>query len=193
MIAYKGFDADLQARWGSGTYRYEAGKTYKEDRSKCASSGFHCAENPIDCLKWYPLGAGNRYFLVEASGSLDETTGDSKIACTQITLLKISIHTAFAGCDSKSHQFFLTNLDTLISYSTHSLQQINPSSHILLFFLLFLLLISVRMSWGFYVRLGFARWYAFGVAFFVSRRFPELLFVSSSSSGFGSIFENAGC
>ncbi|RHR51947.1 hypothetical protein DWX10_16140 [Clostridium sp. AF18-27] len=88
MIAYKGFDADLQARWGSGTYRYEAGKTYKEDRSKCASSGFHCAENPIDCLKWYPLGAGNRYFLVEASGSLDETTGDSKIACTQITLLK---------------------------------------------------------------------------------------------------------
>ena len=105
----------------------------------------------------------------------------------------ISIHTAFAGCDSKSHQFFLTNLDTLISYSTHSLQQINPSSHILLFFLLFLLLISVRMSWGFYVRLGFARWYAFGVAFFVCRRFPELLFVSSSSSGFGSIFENAGC
>ena len=105
----------------------------------------------------------------------------------------ISIHTAFAGCDSKSHQFFLTNLDTLISYSTHSLQQINPSSHFLLFFRLFLLLISVRMSWGFYVRLGFARWYAFGVAFFVSRRFPELLFVSSSSSGFGSIFENAGC
>lgn len=109
------------------------------------------------------------------------------------TMVDISIHTAFAGCDSKSHQFFLTNLDTLISYSTHSLQQINPSSHFLLFFRLFLLLISVRMSWGFYVRLGFARWYAFGVAFFVSRRFPELLFVSSSSSGFGSIFENAGC
>lgn len=118
---------------------------------------------------------------------------DDELDNRQAFIKDISIHTAFAGCDSKSHQFFLTNLDTLISYSTHSLQQINPSSHFLLFFRLFLLLISVRMSWGFYVRLGFARWYAFGVAFFVSRRFPELLFVSSSSSGFGSIFENAGC
>lgn len=88
MIAYKGFDAELKARWGSGTFQYEAGRTYEEERSKCASGGFHCAENPTDCLKWYPLGAGNRYFLVEAAGSLDETTGDSKIACTQITLLK---------------------------------------------------------------------------------------------------------
>lgn len=88
MIAYKGFDADLQARWGSGTFQYEVGKTYEEERSKCASGGFHCAENPVDCLKWYPLGADNRYFLVEASGSLDETAGDSKIACTKITLLK---------------------------------------------------------------------------------------------------------
>ena len=119
--------------------------------------------------------------------------GCDSTTTTLRSVFVISIHTAFAGCDSKSHQFFLTNLDTLISYSTHSLQQINPSSHFLLFFRRFLLLISVRMSWGFYVRLGFARWYAFGVAFFVSRRFPELLFVSSSSSGFGSIFENAGC
>ena len=88
MIAYKGFDADLQARWGSGTFQYEAGKTYEEEHSKCASGGFHCAENPVDCLKWYPLGTDNRYFLVEAAGSLDETDRDSKIACTRITLLK---------------------------------------------------------------------------------------------------------
>lgn len=88
MIAYKGFDSQLRARWGSGIFQYEAGKTYEEKRSKCFSGGFHCAENPLDCLKWYPLGGGNRYFLVEAAGSLDETTGDSKIACTRITLLR---------------------------------------------------------------------------------------------------------
>ncbi|MFQ8729908.1 MAG: hypothetical protein ACLSAC_05005 [Enterocloster bolteae] len=49
----------------------------------------HCAEYPLECLWWYPLGCGNRYFLVEASGSLDELGGtDTQLACTEITLLK---------------------------------------------------------------------------------------------------------
>lgn len=67
MIAYKGFDTELKARWGSGTFQYEAGKTYEEERSKCASGGFHCAENPADCLngtRWEPetdiFGRGGR-------------------------------------------------------------------------------------------------------------------------------------
>ena len=128
----------------------------------------------------------------------------------------ISIHTAFAGCDafhvillsydsifqstqpSQAVTANLTNFSSQISILLSHILHIpsnksTPLHTFSLFFLLFLLLISVRMSWGFYVRLGFARWYAFGVAFFVCRRFPELLFVSSSSSGFGSIFENAGC
>ena len=55
-----------------------------------------CRE-PGGLPEWYPLGAGNRYFLVEAAGSLDETTGDSKIACTRITLLKELTTKEFAG------------------------------------------------------------------------------------------------
>lgn len=89
MLAYKGFHADLTCTWGKGTYQYELGKTIRESKSKCRNSGAHCAEDPLECLRWYPLGCGNRYFLVEASGSLDELGGDdTQLACTEITLVK---------------------------------------------------------------------------------------------------------
>ena len=89
MLAYKGFNADLTCTCGRGTFQYEIGKTIKESKSKCRNSGAHCAEYPLECLRWYPLGCGNRYFLVEASGSLDELGGtDTQLACTEITLLK---------------------------------------------------------------------------------------------------------
>jgi len=87
MIAFKGFTKDLTAKLGAGTYQYEAGKTYKEERSKCIATGFHCAENPFDCLAYYPLANGNRYFMVEAGGDIDEDGSDSKIACTELTLI----------------------------------------------------------------------------------------------------------
>ena len=89
MLAYKGFNADLTCTCGRGRFQYEIGKTIKESKSKCRNSGAHCAEYPLECLRWYPLGCGNRYFLVEASGSLDELGGtDTQLACTEITLLK---------------------------------------------------------------------------------------------------------
>ena len=89
MKAYKGFNGDLTCTKGNGVYQYEAGKTYYTDASQTARTGFHCCENPIDCLTWYglPLGGYNsRLFLVEAAGDIDEI--DDKIACTQITLIK---------------------------------------------------------------------------------------------------------
>lgn len=88
MIAYKGFTERLTATCGKGVYQYEAGQTYETDYSKAAGTGFHCAEYPLDCFIWYPPGMGNRYFIVEAGGSIDETDCDSKIACTKMTLLK---------------------------------------------------------------------------------------------------------
>ena len=87
MIAFKGFTKDLTARLGSGTYQFEAGKTYTEENSKTARSGFHCCENPFNCLTYYSLDGENRFFMVEAAGSIDEDDGE-RIACTEITLIK---------------------------------------------------------------------------------------------------------
>lgn len=87
MIAYKGFTGELTARLGKGTYQFREGDTFMEESSKTASSGFHCCENPFRCLTYYPLGGGNRYFMVKAEGSIDED-GSERIACTRLTLLK---------------------------------------------------------------------------------------------------------
>lgn len=62
MLAYKGFKKDLTCTFGQGIFQYEADQTMKEDSSKCQDRGLHCAENPLECLRWYPLGKGNRYF-----------------------------------------------------------------------------------------------------------------------------------
>lgn len=88
MIAFKGFTKDLTANCGRGIFHYEIGGTYETEYSKTASTGFHCAEYPLDCFTWYPPGIGNRYCIVEAAGSIDETDHDSKISCTKITLVR---------------------------------------------------------------------------------------------------------
>lgn len=86
MIAFKGFSPDLTARLGQGRYQFTPGKTEYEEKSKTASCGFHCCENPFDCLRYYTLGQ-DRFFLVEAAGSIDEDDSH-RIACTEITLLQ---------------------------------------------------------------------------------------------------------
>ena len=49
---------------------------------------FHCAENPLDCLCYYPNWKNSVYYIVDASGDLDEDGEDSKISCTKMRLLK---------------------------------------------------------------------------------------------------------
>lgn len=98
MLAYKGFKSDLTCTFGRGTFQYQTGQTIKSEGSKAQHTGLHCAENPVECLCWYPLGSGNRYFLVEASGSIDELGGtDTQLACTEMTLLKELSLKEFAG------------------------------------------------------------------------------------------------
>lgn len=87
MIAYKGFTKEMTAILGRGEYQFESGKTAIEGRSKTARSGFHCCENPFECLVYYPLCSDNQYWQVEAAGSIDED-GEERIACTELTLLK---------------------------------------------------------------------------------------------------------
>lgn len=98
MLAYKGFKSDLTCTFGRGTFQYQTGQTIKSEGSKAQHTGLHCAENPVECLRWYPLGGGNRYFLVEAAGSIDELGGtDTQLACTEMTLLKELSLKEFAG------------------------------------------------------------------------------------------------
>lgn len=84
MIAYKGFNKDLTCTLGNGTFQYEIGKTYREEEAKCANTGFHCVEEPIEVLRWYKDG---RYCMVEASGDVNED-GNDKISCTEMTILR---------------------------------------------------------------------------------------------------------
>lgn len=84
MIAYKGFNKDMTCTKGRGTYKYKIGETYREKKSQCASTGFHCVEEPIEVLTWYPNG---RYCMVSAEGDIHED-GTNKIACTEMRILK---------------------------------------------------------------------------------------------------------
>ena len=86
MIAYKGFNKDMVCTMGKGQFQYEVGKTYKEDRAKCASTGFHCVEEPIEVRSWYS-SESSRYCIVDAGGDINED-GGNRISCTEMTILK---------------------------------------------------------------------------------------------------------
>lgn len=90
MIAYKGFNKDLRSTYGNGKDKdcnFTPGETKKAPGAKTAREGFHCTENPFECLGWHSLGGESRYWKVEAHGDIDEGN-DCQIACTEITLLK---------------------------------------------------------------------------------------------------------
>lgn len=83
MIAYKGFHPGLICR----DYQFVVGLNVT-DQANCAANGFHCAENPLDCLTYYPDMARSEYYLVNAGGDVDEDDHDSKISCTELTIIK---------------------------------------------------------------------------------------------------------
>lgn len=87
MIVYKGMRGNMTCTMGKGIYQYEVGKTYREEQSKAANTGFHSVENPLYVLHWYGTG-DSRYFMCEAGGSIDEAKEDNKIASTELTILK---------------------------------------------------------------------------------------------------------
>lgn len=84
MNAYKGFEENLVCR-GYQFKRYGINETTE---ANCRENGFHCAENPLDCLVHYPDWKRSVYFLVEASGDMDEDDQDTKISCTKIELIE---------------------------------------------------------------------------------------------------------
>ena len=83
MIAYKGFHPGLICLG----YQYVMGLNTTAE-ANCAKNGFHCAENPLDCLSYYSDMAHSEYCLVRPGGDIDEDEHDSKIACTELTIIK---------------------------------------------------------------------------------------------------------
>lgn len=83
MIAYKGFAPGLVCLG----YQFHMGLNVT-DKANCAQNGFHCAEDPLDCLSYYSNMERSEYCLVNAGGDVDEDGRDSKISCTELTILK---------------------------------------------------------------------------------------------------------
>lgn len=85
MRCYKGFNKDLTCTMGKGSFKYKVGETFTAEAAKCASTGLHCVEEPIEVLTWY-RGNGSRYCVVEAAGDINEN--GAKICCTEMKILK---------------------------------------------------------------------------------------------------------
>ena len=77
MIGYKLFTPTWQAVKGNGTFQYEVGKSYEEEREPQARHcGFHFCKNLMDCFNYYGVEVHNRIALVDAYGSISES-GDA--------------------------------------------------------------------------------------------------------------------
>lgn len=83
MIAYKGFEPGLICRG----YQFRTGLNVTE-KANCRANGFHCAEDPLDCLTYYGNIRNSEYYIVDARGDIDEDGQDTKIACTELTIIK---------------------------------------------------------------------------------------------------------
>lgn len=89
MKAYKGFEPGLVCLG----YQFSASGVNQTDKANCRKNGFHCAENPLDCLDYYRDWRRSVYYEVEALGDLDEDGMDSKISCTRMRLVrKLSLY-----------------------------------------------------------------------------------------------------
>lgn len=98
MIAYKGTNPDVMSVLGNGKSekcQLIPGVKFTEEKSKTADSGYHCCENPFDCLTYYGYDGKNRFWKVEAAGDIDEDS-IGRISCTEITLLEELTPLSFA-------------------------------------------------------------------------------------------------
>ena len=119
MIAYKAFGLGLVCR----NYQFVMGLNVTE-KANCRNNGFHCAENPLDCLTYYSNMDQAEYYLVDARGDIDEDGDDSKIACTELNIIK----------KLTREEFFLHSLayladHPLIKWSSHVVKDRAKAAH----------------------------------------------------------------
>lgn len=88
LIAYKGFNKDLSCTSGGNRFDYKLGVFNTTEKANCRENGFHCAENPLDCLSYYPDWSKAVYYIVLVDGDIHEDATDTKISCTRMKLVK---------------------------------------------------------------------------------------------------------
>lgn len=88
MKVFKATREDMTCTRGKGRFQYRLGIPSHAKASKCGGTGLHACEYVIDCLRYYDLKHGNRFFLAEAEGDIAEDGIDTRISCTTLTLLK---------------------------------------------------------------------------------------------------------
>lgn len=87
ILGVKAFTPRLTAIKGAGEYQYKPGKNVTE-KAKCANTGFHLCEDPLDCLSYYDWDGKNQFWAVAAGGDIDEDEQDTRISCTELTLIR---------------------------------------------------------------------------------------------------------
>lgn len=88
MTVFKATKGDMSCTMGDGVFYYHLGVPARAGSSKCGCTGLHACEYVLDCTGYYGLGKGNRYFLAEASGDIAEDGMDTRISCTELTLVQ---------------------------------------------------------------------------------------------------------
>lgn len=88
MTVFKATNEDMSCTMGEGKFFYRLGVPERAERSRCGSTGLHACEYVLDCTGYYRLGEGNRFFLAEASGDIAEDGCNTRIACTELTLVQ---------------------------------------------------------------------------------------------------------
>ena len=83
MYVYKMFKPGLMCRG----YKFKVGIN-ECDHATCVKEGFHAAENPLDCLSYYPDFDSSECWLCYADGDIHEDGTDSKISCTKLEILR---------------------------------------------------------------------------------------------------------
>jgi len=87
MRVYKATGADMTCHMGKGIFQYALNVPAVADKSKCGNTGLHACEYVLDCIGYYCLGSGNRFFAAEAEGDIAEDGTNTRIASTKLTLL----------------------------------------------------------------------------------------------------------
>lgn len=84
MYVYKMFKPGLVCR----DYQFKIGLN-ECDHATCVKEGFHAAENPLDCLTYYPNFDQSECWLCYADGDIHEDgITDTRISCTRLEILR---------------------------------------------------------------------------------------------------------
>lgn len=82
-IAYKAFDKNMQCRG----FQFEVGAHYEHNgKVEPCKSGFHACKNPLDVWNYYPINS--RYAMVEIAGDVVDSGSDSKVVCSNISIVQ---------------------------------------------------------------------------------------------------------